>query len=444
MQKKEFAARPFDPANWPFFYGWVIIFMGTIGMLMSIPGQTMGVATFTDYLIDAIGISRDQLSLAYMIGTIGSSLILTRAGRLYDKYGVRPIAVTASILLGLTLTYLSQIDRIIKTIIDPGHDMFSWVAVGVTVSGFFLLRFFGQGVITLVSRTMMMKWFNQKRGFATGFSNVFVSLGFSISPYFFETLIQDSGWRITWQLTAMVLIVIFPLIILTFFRNSPEDSNLLPDGNFPRWMMRKGTSQFKIERSFNLGEATSTFTFWCFSLALALQGFFITGFTFHVVSIFEIAGYNRDIAVGIFQPSALIAILTTLLSSSISDYIELRYLLFVKCLGASLAAFGVIFLGSKLAYMLITFGLGIMGGLYAVILSVSMPRFFGNDHLGAISGKTMMLTVFASALGPILFSTSLTHLNAYSWISGLTGILFLVFGIGSFWARNPQLSLKDK
>ncbi|MFY0690225.1 MAG: MFS transporter [Cyclobacteriaceae bacterium] len=443
MSQKDFAARPFDPAKWPFFYGWMIILMGTIGMIMSIPGQTMGVATFTDHLIGAIGITRDQLSFAYMIGTIGSSLILTRAGRLYDRHGVRPIAIAASVLLGLTLIYLSQIDKVIKWMISPNHAYYSYAAICITIIGFFLLRFFGQGVITLVSRTMMMKWFNQKRGFATGFSNIFVSLGFSISPFYFEMMIQDVGWRMTWQLIALVLLIGFPLLVLIFFRNSPAESGLLPDGNFPSWMMRKSNQNFKASRSYTLEEATATFSFWCFALALAMQGFFITGFTFHVVSIFDLAGYDRDIAVSIFQPSAVIAILTTLIASSISDYIQLRYLLMVKCVGASLACLGLIFLGTPLAYYLVILGVGIMGGLYAVILSVSMPRFFGNDHLGAISGKAMMLTVFASALGPILFSSSLSKLDSYAWISGLTGIVFLGFAVGAIWAHNPQQSLKN-
>ncbi|UXP33522.1 hypothetical protein N6H18_06090 [Reichenbachiella agarivorans] len=55
---------PFHPKKWPFFYGWMIIISGTIGVTMSIPGQTMGVSTFTDSLLDVMGMSRNQLSFA--------------------------------------------------------------------------------------------------------------------------------------------------------------------------------------------------------------------------------------------------------------------------------------------------------------------------------------------------------------------------------------------
>ena len=58
------AAWPFDIRRIPFFYGWVIWFVSTLGFLFSIPGQTMGMAVFTDELIDALDLSRTQLSMA--------------------------------------------------------------------------------------------------------------------------------------------------------------------------------------------------------------------------------------------------------------------------------------------------------------------------------------------------------------------------------------------
>lgn len=41
---------PFAPRRAPFFYGWVVVVASTIGVVMSIPGQTMGVSVFTDPL----------------------------------------------------------------------------------------------------------------------------------------------------------------------------------------------------------------------------------------------------------------------------------------------------------------------------------------------------------------------------------------------------------
>lgn len=72
---------PFPAAKAPFFYGWVIAVASTLGFLFSVPVQTMGMAIFADSFIAVIGLSRTELSLAYMLGTIAHALLLTRAGR---------------------------------------------------------------------------------------------------------------------------------------------------------------------------------------------------------------------------------------------------------------------------------------------------------------------------------------------------------------------------
>ncbi len=62
-------------------HGWVILIAGAVEVLASIPGQTMGVSVFTNHLVPHYEyISRVGLSSAYMVGTLGSSLIISYAG----------------------------------------------------------------------------------------------------------------------------------------------------------------------------------------------------------------------------------------------------------------------------------------------------------------------------------------------------------------------------
>ena len=103
----------FELKKFPFFYGWVVLIVGSIGLIMSIPGQTMGVSVFTDYLIEALNISRIELSIAYMFGTLSSAFFITYAGRLYDKYGARIIGASSAVLLGIVLLGLSRSDHMV-------------------------------------------------------------------------------------------------------------------------------------------------------------------------------------------------------------------------------------------------------------------------------------------------------------------------------------------
>ena len=179
------------PASYPFFYGWVIVAAATLGTIMSIPGQTMGVSVFTDHLINdpAIALGREDLALAYLLGTLASAVLLPVAGYFFDRLGARKMIIIASPCMGLTLWLLSSTREVISAItgtqssLPPGADQ-AGVAFLVLSCGFLLVRFWGQGVLTMVSRAMLGKWFRERRGIASGISGIFVSASFAGAPRF--------------------------------------------------------------------------------------------------------------------------------------------------------------------------------------------------------------------------------------------------------------------
>jgi MFS family permease len=167
---------PFRPASLPFFYGWVILGASTVGIAMSIPGQTMGVSVFTDHLIAATGLSRLEISHAYLLGTVVSGLMLPYGGTLVDRFGVRRVVVAACLGLAGTLVFLAASDRLARNIAEelPGLSA-GLIAFASLVAGFTGIRFCGQGMLTLVSRTMLGRWFERRRGLVSAISGPFVS-----------------------------------------------------------------------------------------------------------------------------------------------------------------------------------------------------------------------------------------------------------------------------
>jgi hypothetical protein len=79
----------------------------TAGFLFSIPGQAMGMAVFTDTFNEVLALSRIQVSMAYPLGTVASSLFLTRAGRWYDRYGDRVMIAALAAALGAMVLLLA-------------------------------------------------------------------------------------------------------------------------------------------------------------------------------------------------------------------------------------------------------------------------------------------------------------------------------------------------
>ncbi len=441
--KQRYNRFPFDPARSPVFYGWVIVVLGTLGVIMSAPGQTTGVSTFTDYLINAFGLTRNQLSTAYLIGTLGSSLFIARVGRLYDRLGSRWMGIMTTWVMGLALLLLSQSDRLAFGFARSfGLESFQLpVSLLVLVIGFFVLRLSGQGALTMLSRNMIMKWFISRRGLAGGISSVFVSLGFSVAPLLYDRLIEGNSWRMAWIIIAMVAGFGFSLIIFLFFRDNPEDCGLEPDGK-----MKKGAALDNVIvralHQYTPGEARKTFALWAFTAPLALHAMAVTGFIFNVVSIFGEAGMDKMTALSIFVPSSLVAVVVTLTGGYLSDYVKLKKLLIAMIFGQMLSLLSLANLSPGPFYYLLFIGDGIANGLYAVLIGVAWPRFFGRKYLGEISGLSMSVVMFFSALGPLLYSLSLTQLGSYAPAAWFSFLLCAVCVVAALKADNPQEKIK--
>lgn len=423
------------PEKSPIFYGYIIAIAGTIGVFASLPGQTVGVSTFTDPVKLALGLSRDQISFAYFLGTFTSSLLLPMAGRWYDRFGARKVGFFAAVGLGITLLICSVSDSI-SGAVQSLFGTVTFIVPFVLMSILFLfMRFSGQGVLTLVSRNVIMEWFSRYRGRVNSFSALFVTMGFSLSPFWISLLIQKSGWQNAWLYLGCGLMGV-AVFIYTFFRNKPEEHGLMPDGK-----ALEGDERNKQEedvRQYTLKEAQGTRAFWMYSLTIAFYSFFYTGLTFHVESVYTTAGYTNKEALAIFFPIFLVSIGVSFLGNMLSDKIRLIILLYINIIAGIVAVVGFLFLEYQFGYYLVIGGIGVMSGLFTVLSTVTWPRFYGRKHLGAISGKFMAMLVLASALAPFFFSTSKTWFGYYGAVSYVSIVFLIVVAFASIKAKNPQ------
>lgn len=429
-----------NPKKSPFFYGWVILLVGAVGVVITAPGQTIGVSVFTDHLLTALEMSRDELSVAYMLGTMLSAAMLTRAGKFFDKYGAIRTSLIASVGLGTALFYMSQIDKI-STLLG-GQALVTMACIFI---GFVFVRFFGQGVLTLASRTMVVKWFDAKRGLAVGILSAITAYGHSVAPVVFDHLIEEYGWSMAWVYIGVFCILIFPIFIFLFFKRGPENYGLIPDGVRNLQQRVKKLPKFPVYKDYNLQEARSTFSLWIFAGLPALYGLVVTGVSFHVISIFKESGLGKEMAINVFQPLAIVAVVVTIITSYLSDFIKLKYIALIFSLAGLFAMLSVINLyQGDLFYTMLIISFGISSGIHPLIITLFLPRFFGKEYLGAITGQAMTLVVFASALGPILFSQSLTMTGKYNLAAYVCGVIYTLLLCCVLFTRNPQLQHKPK
>jgi len=422
---------PFHPKKTPFFYGWVIWVFSALGFLLSVPGQTMGMAVFTDYFIQVFSLSRTELSMAYLFGTVGSAFFLTRAGRWFDIYGGRIMVPLAAFFLGLMVLYFSFADKFISWIDGP-----SWITLAVVVVGFFGVRFFGQGVLTSCSRNLLLPWFVKRRGLVSGLRNVFVSFGFSIAPLVIAGLIAFFGWRETLWGMALIVGLIFSVLALIFIRDNPASCDLAPDGETYNPLEKISSGQISLR----LKDAKRSLVFWVYSLSLAMHALFGTALTFHVVAIFSEAGLSKEVAFSYFIPVAIFSTSANLLASWLVDSSSLKPFLILMLGSFILGSVGFIFLNAAWGYWALALGFGVGGGLWGVISNLAFIRFFGPSHVGEVSGFSTSISVFASALGPFVFSAAADIFGSYGAAAQTCLFLLLVLLVAAALIPQKELS----
>jgi OFA family oxalate/formate antiporter-like MFS transporter len=193
-----------------------------------------------------------------------------------------------------------------------------------------------------------------------------------------------------------------------------------------------------IHRDYTRSEAVATGSFWIFNLSFAFHGFFGTALTFHIISIGSTVDFSRSEILTLFVPMAAASVSTNLFFGWINPRVRLKYLLVVMNLGCLVGICSISFLNHQLGVLAYVVGNGIAGGGFVSLSGLIWPRFFGRQHLGAISGVNMSSMVMASGLGPLVFGLSYQLTQSYQSALTFSAIALVALSILSLKADNPQ------
>jgi MFS family permease len=403
----------------PFFYGWVILAVGTISIIMMGPSQTFTVGIFTDYFITELNITRANISLIYGLATLGGSLLLPITGKLVDRYGPQRMVLGAALTLGLACIDMALVHGVVSIFI-----------------GFLALRFAGFGSLQLVSNNVVAQWFIRRRGLVMGLAGQSLAVSLIVYPSLAEYLINRFDWRSAYVvLGLLVWIIVLPLGWF-FVKDKPELYGLLPDGD--QQTISPGSRPYISEENWTLEEARRTSAFWIFAAALATMTMLMAGLIFHQLSLFEQRGLSREAAILAFNAIAIASIAGNFGMGYLLDNYSARLLLALTLsllVGALILVQVMTTPGQALLYGVL---LGLSSGAYKVIDSVIWAKYYGRLHLGSIKGATMLGLVGASAFGPYPLGLSLDYLGSYAPV--LTGLLILPVSIGfaSLLIKRPE------
>ena len=431
------------------YYGWWVIAAGTLGAMMTNPGQTTGVSVFLDHIIADLGLSRSGISALYLGGTLLGSLTLPFAGRFIDRRGPRTAVIVFSSAFALACAWMGLAFEAFTLLI-----------------GFTLIRALGQGALTLVSAHVIAIWFVRKRGVAIGLLGIGTALASAGFPILIETLIGAFGWRTSYVLLGgLIAVTILPIGALVF-RDRPEAYGLVPDGVAPvqapgsddgdsggdddRGDDTSGddadddpdddaTSRV-TEIDYTLPEARRTVTFWLFVAGLTFASALGTGLVFHHFSILGEGGVSRADAALAFVWFGVASASSNLTTGALIRRVPPRFLLsaMLLMLSASLVLAG--FVPGPEVIVFYGLLLGVRSGMFGSLDGNVFAYYFGRTHLGTVKGFATTSLVVGSAVGPLLMAAGYDLLGSYTVTMLICAVPPLALGVTAPFLR---LTLPD-
>ena len=401
------------------FLGWRIAGLAVITAAMTSPGQTIGVSVSIDPLIAELGLSRSEVSAAYLIGTLGGAVALLPVGSWIDRVGTRRAMRWIGLAFGLGLVVMA------------GVQGFVTLAIGFT-----LIRWLGQGALTLVSSLSITHWFERRRGRVFGLTSPSVSGLMSLAPLILGLAVAAYGIRVAWLLAAAaVWFVVIPIAHFGIV-DRPSDVGQLPDGD-------KGSASnasagaASARFAFTRGQAIVQPRFVLMSCVIAASAMVATGLNFHQISILTGAGLSPTEAAAMFVPQITGMIAAGLAVGALADRLPARVLLAAAMLllTCSLVMVGKLEPGWPVFVYTVLLGAG--GGAHFPLVPTLLPRWFGLTHIGGIQGVSMLVIVAASAVGPVTVALLAAGTGGYAEAAWWLIAIPLVTGLGALWITEP-------
>ena len=399
----------------PVYYGWVILFAGTLGLAMTTPGQTVGVSVFLDKIIADLGLSRGQVSLMYTLGTLAASFALPFVGRFIDRRGPRLAVGIVAALFALGCVWMGFVNNL-----------------AMLFFGFLLIRGLGQGSLSLVSLYVVNVWFVRRRGLAIGITGLGFAVATAFFPVLIEALIAQFGWRTAYMLLGLlVAVTILPLGTL-LFRGQPERFGLRPDSGAV-------TDEAVAETNLSLAEARRTATFWLFVAGNVCVAALSTGLVFHHYSIMAEGGLDRLAAATVFLALGFIVAGANFTTGVLVDRVPPRLLLSVAMGGQAAALLMATHVTGRPTILLYGALLGLTQGMNGALGASVYAYYFGRAHIGSIKGFATTLTVAGTAFGPFLFALGFERAGTYAPVLLLSTVLPVVIGVAALFLRPKML-----
>ena len=416
-----------------FYYGWVIVTVVFLAEFIAAAGGSMTIPLFFEPMSHSLGWSLTILTGALFAQTLAYMFVSPFLGFFVDKYGARPVMTIGSLVAGIGLLLIMGVQEIWQF----------WMLYAVV--GALGLHEMGQ----FTGPVVIAKWFIRKRGRAMAIGTFGTVMGGMVMAPVIGILINSFGWRQTWGIMGIMVLVVMVPICLFFMRREPEDMGLLPDGDSPTIatteeskIVPQPRQAWDYDPEWTLREALRTPTLWILIVSLNLIGFLAGVITVHTVPYFTLVENMSAIGAGYVLTARLFsASISRILWGILVEKISVRWCLAMSFLGRSLGPISLVLIPYPYNIGALMLSSSV-GGALGILQPMVFANYYGRRFTGTIQGTMRPLLTVSPLIGPLLVAMLYDSTGSFdlafilATICGLLSTLVVLFAKPP---RNPKV-----
>jgi MFS family permease len=395
------SAAPSPLARGRVFYGWWVAAALAAAVFLS-TGVRFAVGPFLKPIVADLGIDRASFSLVVSLSLFLFGAFMPLVGRLVDRAGARPVTLAGTALLAAAVAATGLVTRLWQLYLVYGV----LVALGLAATGH------------VTASAIVSRWFVRRRATALSLIGGASMAGMSLLVPVAMWLILQVGWRATYGLMGLAILLVLTPLNLWIVRDSPESMGLTPDGRPVESTAPAGAGGDRTDVS----TAVRMLPFWQLSGGMFGCGFSMSLLAAHGVPMLTDHGYHAMVASGALGLLGGSSMAGAMLLGAVADRVGRRPIL-AWLYGTRALLFAALFLvqdsPGALAAIAILGGASMSGSL--AMTSALSADIFGRFSVGSIFGTIFLVHQAGGALG--------------SWLGGalfeLTGGYGLAFTVAA-------------
>lgn len=394
------------------FYGWRMV--GLVSAIRIVGGglHQFGFTVFFLPISQDLGLSRAATSLAFSLSRAQGAIEAPLVGYLIDRYGPRPILVTAVFLAGVGYILLSWVNS---------YTSFMIVYLGVICLAF---------VAGFIHSPMVVanSWFIRQRARAMTVVSAAVPIGGALISPLLAIGVTSIGWR--WAAFASGCIFLLVCLPLSFqLKRSPESMGLLPDGDVALAdtgaISSADTTNKNAHADLTSRQAMKTWVFWVLVVSMTARVTCYSAATVHFVPLMVWKGLSEGSAASLLGAFAFANLVAHFVLGWIADRVNKPKLLAACQLLPALSVPPLLWdLGYwQLWFFTIVFTL--LDASFPIVWA-TVGDFFGRRHFATVRGSMSFFYMWGSFAGPVLAGAIYDRTESYRTV------LWIWFSLPSF------------